>query len=414
MNYNAWKTKTMFIKLLVRDLLQEKNLLLGLSLLGFFFFFIFNLFGSSGEQQFFVLAQSFLHGHVYLGPSSSTLDGSYFHGFAYWPQGVFPAVLLTPFVALFSNLIQQGQLQFILNFLNFYLLYSIAYKITNNKTTSLWLSFGYLFSTVYLAVGLVAWSWWFAQVVATSCLLLLVSEFMHKRRWFVMGICVALATATRIDLFFAVFFPLFSLVFSRQSMPKKAANGLIFLSPVLFGFAGIAWYNFMRFGSVWEFGYAYHIPAIASAGKLLQQYGAWNLFYFPTNFYYLFLKGVDAVSVTGTNYLAYPFIKPNPWGMSIFLTSPVLLWCLRAKWKDQIVKASAATALFMLIFLLGYFGIGARQYGYRYALDFQPFLFLILCFAFRSGMSRSAKMVIVVSFFFNLLFFSGIFTSVVR
>jgi hypothetical protein len=50
----------------------------------------------------------------------------------------------------------------------------------------------------------------------------------------------------------------------------------------------------------------------------------------------------------------------------------------------------------------GYYGIGARQYGYRYALDVYPFLFLIL--AKGTGISSSIllKIVITGSFLINL------------
>lgn len=397
-----------------KNIITEQKILVYLYGLGLAFFLYFNLLVSFGEQQFALLAQSFHRGQLYLGPASVSLDASYYNGFAYWPQGVFPAVALVPFVSVFQGGIHQGHIQFFLNVLNVLLLYKIALKITKDQKTSLWLSFAYIFSTVYLVVGLIPWSWWYAQVVASSAILLLVYEYFHKRRYLLMGIYIACGMATRIDLLFAIIFPACMVLLAQKNIREKFISIVMLLIPVFLGLALIALYNFSRFGSVFEFGYTYHIAAIGSAQTLLETYGVWNLIYYPSNFYYLFLKGIDSVTIPGAAYLTPPFILADPWGMSIFLTSPVLLWCLKTRRKEAVVKMAAITSLFILLFILGYFGIGARQYGYRYALDFQPFLFVILCFAFQKGMSKRVKAVIVVSFFFNLLFFPTIFLSEVN
>jgi hypothetical protein len=392
----------------------ETKLMVSLYGLGVALFLYFNLLLTFGDQQFALLAKSFLKGHLYLGSFSVTGDASYYRGLAYWPQGVFPAIVMVPFVSLFQSSIHQGHVQFLLNLLNIFLLYKIAFKITRNQKTSVWLTFAYIFATAYMVVGLFPWSWWYAQIVASSALLLLLYEYFYKRRWWVMGIYIACAMATRIDLTLAVLFPLLMILVSREKLKQKISSVLLLFSPLFFGLALIFLYNFLRFGSVWEFGYSYHIPALVSARKILATYGTWSLFYIPTNLYYLFFSGLDGVFVQGTRYLTFPFVKPDAWGMSIFLTSPILLWCLKTRWKEQVVKIAAWTALAILVFIIGYFGVGARQYGYRYALDFQPFLFVLLCFAFQKRMSWKVKALITASFFINIFLFPSIFTTIVE
>lgn len=392
---------------------KEQKLLLVLYALGLAIIIYCNLTTILGEQQFVLLAKSMLHGHLYLGPESISKDGSYYQGFAYWPQGFFPSIVMLPFVALFPNGVHQGYVQFLLNLLNLFLLYKIALKITKNHITALWLGFAYVFSTAYIVVGFFAWSWWYAQIVATSCLLLILFEYFHFRRWLLIGIYLACAIATRIDLLLAVMFPLIMLMSGKEVVRTKMRSLLFLFVPVFFGLVLIALYNFLRFGSLLEFGYTYHIPAITQAGKMLAEHGTWNLFYVPTNLYYLFLSGLQGIFVPESHYLMFPFVKPDAWGMSIFITSPILLWCLKTKKKELVVKAAAVTAFCILLFLLGYFGIGAAQYGYRYALDFQPFLFVVLCFAFLKGMSWKAKAVILLSCLINMFLFPNIFTSVV-
>lgn len=392
----------------------EEKFLLGFFAIGLASLLFYNLLIGMGEQQFVLLAHSLLQGKFFLGPVTISSDASYYQGLAYWPQGVFPALVLLPFVFALPDVVSQGHIQFLLNLLNGYLLYAIAQKITNNRTTSLWLCFAYLFATAYLVVGLFPWSWWYAQIVATTLLLLMLYEYFHARRWLLIGVYIACATATRIDLLLVVLFPLVLIISNKQKVNEKVAALCLLLSPIFFGLAGIGLYNLVRFGSVTEFGYTYHIPSIATAGKMLKEHGTWSLFYVPTNFYYLFLSGLQGVYVPGTKYLMYPFIKPDAWGMSIVLTSPILLWCMRTNRKEQVVKASLITAFCIFIFLLGYFGVGGRQYGFRYALDFQPFLFVLLCFSFQKAMSWKVKALIIASFIFNFFLFPSIFTAVVQ
>lgn len=390
----------------------EKVLLFVLYFLAFLALIYYNVLTHTGEQQFVSLAKSFLQGHLYLDIKGTWPDSSFYKGYAYWPQGIFPAIILMPFVAVVENITRQGYVQVFLNILNIFLLYKIALKITKNKITSLWLSFAYIFSTAYIVVGLIPWSWWFAQVVATSALLLAIHEFLYNKRWLLTGFYLACALATRIDLFIALFFFLFSVLLSKEKINLKIRRLFLLCVPVLSGLSIVLLYNYFRFGSIFEFGYKYHIPALIIARNILHRYGTWSLFYYPTNFYYLFLKGFDAVVVAGSGYLKFPFVSANIWGMSIFLTSPILLWCfknIKITIKEQQVKLALLTSLFILLFLLGYFGVGTRQYGYRYALDFSPFLFLILCRSFSMGMDRSAKIVIVVSFIINYLLFPSIF-----
>lgn len=391
----------------------EKILLVVLYSLAAIALVYFNLSIHIVETQFEALARSFLQGHLYLSIDDGRwLDGSYYHGYIYWPQGGFPAIVMLPFVAIFGNLIHQGHIQFILNIFNCFLLYKIALKITKNKITSLWLSFAYLFSTAYIVIGLIPWAGWFAQVIATTALLLAIYEYLHGKRWWLIGLYLACGFATRIDIFIGSMFFFCSILFSKQATNKKVQEMLLLSIPILVGIIGILLYNYFRFGSLFEFGYTYHIPELAAARSVFKQYGTWNLFYYPSNFYYLFLKGFNQIVLPGTKYLAYPFISADMWGMSIFITSPILLWCFKhimTTIKQRDILLALLTCLFILLFLLGYFGIGTKQYGYRYALDFSPFLFLVLCHVFTSGMSKTAKFIIIASFAFNYFLFPSIF-----
>jgi hypothetical protein len=73
-----------------------------------------------------------------------------------------------------------------------------------------------------------------------------------------------------------------------------------------------------------------------------------------------------------------PFFKPDGLGLSIFLTSPGLLYAVRADWRRSSSWLLLGAAIAVLVPSLLYYGGGWLQYGYRYALDSVPFV-IALC-----------------------------------
>ena len=64
--------------------------------------------------------------------------------------------------------------------------------------------------------------------------------------------------------------------------------------------------------------------------------------------------------------------------MSVLITSPGLLYAVRADWRDRESWWLVGAAVFVLIPTLLYYGGGWLQYGYRYFLDSVPFV-IALC-----------------------------------
>jgi hypothetical protein len=63
--------------------------------------------------------------------------------------------------------------------------------------------------------------------------------------------------------------------------------------------------------------------------------------------------------------------------MGLFFTSPALVYVFRAKLREPLVQACWARTLSVLVPIITFYGIGYVQFGYRYALDFMPFLMLL-------------------------------------
>jgi hypothetical protein len=349
-----------------------------------------------GEQQFVHLARSFLDGHLYFTSFPGRWDDtSYYAGHYYWPEGPLPALILLPFVAVFGSAVQQGYFLCAFNLLNLILLYGIALKITMNSGRSRWLSFAYIFGTSYLFIALIPWSWYFAQAVATSFILLALYEFFHERRWWLIGLYTALAIATRVDFVLAgVFFGL-SIGFEDEKKSQKMKQLARFFIPVTLSVVLLMAYNFLRFNNIFETGYGLSLLH----GKLAANrgYGLWSLVHLPANLYYFFLRGPVGIFIPGTKVLTYPYLRADWWGMSILFTSPILLWVFKAPWKNTVVRLSVLTSLSILVAFLGYCGISL----YRYALDFYPFLFVALAYACETELGTPIKIITLISFFLN-------------
>jgi hypothetical protein len=126
-------------------------------------------------------------------------------------------------------------------------------------------------------------------------------------------------------------------------------------------------YNFARFHSISDFGYA-RIP------RLLQepwyQHGLFSLHAIPGNVYHMLFKGI------GDTVPQFPYILPYAFGCSIFIASPFLFLLFREGGK---YKATAWIAIALLTAALWCHGNpGGWQFSYRYAMILLPWMFLLL------------------------------------
>lgn len=350
-----------------------------------------------GEQQFVILAHSFLNGHLDIEfLKYPAIDLSFYLGKYYWPNGPFPAILITPFVFIFGTSFLQWIVQFPLSVLNFWLVHKIAKKLDLPNNKSLLLSTFFVFGSVYTPVAAIPFAWHFAQIIATSLLLLATCEFLTKRRYFLIGILIGLAILTRATLVGSSIFFLFYL-FKKPVNLKKL---LQFLVPILIALILSALYNFTRFGNILESGYTYQL--VPEELKQVRNRGLFSIAHVPSNFYYMVIKPPNLVFYNQN--FTFPFIKYDNWGLSIFLLSPILLLMYRAKLNNLMIRASAATIFLTLSPILAYYGNGYQQIGFRYALDFFPFLLIILASVIKTVEVKKLKILVILGIIITWFF----------
>lgn len=360
-----------------------------------------------GEQHFSYLAKSFLAGGMDINSNPEGFDdAALYNGNYYWPLGPFPAILILPLVyiaGVFQTLFFHRYIHWLLVTAVFYLIYKLARKFKFNDSDSLILAFAFGLGSVFVGVSLIPWSWYYSQVICTLLIFLSFYEFFTKKRYFVLGIIFSCILLTRMTAFLGVVFILLDILGLKENVRTKFRKMLILSIPITVSLLLLLSYNYFRFGNLFEQGYRYQI---ISGGTLkARDYGLISLRHIPGNLYYFLIAPPVQVLKDGqSKVLMFPFITYSGWGMGIIFTSVYMLKLLFMNYKDRITKYLLITSLEISIPIFMYYGIGFRQYGYRYSLDFFPYLFLILMLNYqKQGLTRKFRIAAVISIIFNIL-----------
>lgn len=328
------------------------------------------------------------------------------NGHIYIPLGPMPGVLLMPWVGLFGLGLQEIWVSGAFTVVNCLLLSVLLKRLgIADRDKRLWLCGLFFLGTVYLTTLAIGRSWYLAHISATMFLLLGINEGLGMKRAWLIGLWLGCAFLTRASLLFALPFFLWALWPTEHEPTRRLTHGLRTLAELLAGLSlplfFYGWYNYARFGSALETGYGHAIlgaPVLAEALR----YGLFSPVHIPKNLYVLLLAPPQPVPGLDAPVLEFPYLRPSMWGMGLFFTTPAFAYAFRVNWRDSLVRMAGLTVLFLLIPLLTYYGIGFSQFGYRYALDFYPFLFILTALGISPHFNRWAKMWIVVSILINV------------
>jgi len=207
---------------------------------------------------------------------------------------------------------------------------------------------------------------------------------------FVAGAFFALAFGNRTELLITL--PLYLYFFWRQSNGRQGAavssppqtgnaigkgilkRGFPWKTQTLIRFLCLpatlalmtAAYNFARFHSIFDFGYI-HIPEVRD--EPWYQHGLFSIHAIPWNIYTMLFQGFESIDY-------FPYIRPNGFGCSIFLSSPFLCLLFRQGGRYKLVAWLAIALLTLVLWLHG--NPGSWQFSYRYAMILLPWMFLLL------------------------------------
>jgi hypothetical protein len=324
--------------------------------------------------DFFYLADAFLHGRTWLDVRLGYQDVILQNGHLYVPFAPFPAIALMPIVAVFGPVIAD-QWETGINAAFAASIVGLAWWFAGRTrvrdiTDRFWLVVLLGFSTQIWWVTTRGGVWHTGQLIATILTLGCLIELWGRRRAFLIGLLAGAAFLTRAPLAFAIpFYALLlagPLIWEPRRWPWR--EWLLLAAGVLPSLAFFFWYNWARFGNPLESGYA--LALLPPWLEVIRQQGLFSTSHLGMNIDYLFLKVPRRID-------QFPFFQPDGLGMSIFITSPGLLYAIRAPWRQSRSWWLLGAAVLVLIPTLLYYGGGWLQYGYRYALDSIPFIWAL-------------------------------------
>ncbi len=373
----------------------------------------FNI-GMREHQQFVDLAKSFLHAKLYFITHVPLYDTVLLAGRQYLPLGPLPGVLLMPFVALaslFGFEFYQGYLQFFLSLGILFFIYRITNALGFSKNDTRYVLCAFMLGSMYLAILFLPNYGYFAHAVTVFFLFLAIDEYYGARRYWALGSIMALVAATRLTAGLGIIFFMCDILFiSSKKGGEKIRSLTALLVPFGISILLLGLYNLVRFGNFFDQGYTLQtlmIPDLIHS----REYGLLGALFLPSNFYHAFLAmPLPLFRDNLAPILQFPFLRPSPWGMSIFATSPYLLALFFSRFREKVSWFILLTCCIIAAPIFLYYGIGYWQFGYRYALDFFPFLFLLFLIEYRrrhDTITLGMKWVITLSAIVNLyLFFS--------
>ncbi|MGH9847587.1 MAG: hypothetical protein ACREEM_53535, partial [Blastocatellia bacterium] len=178
---------------------------------------------------------------------------------------------------------------------------------------------------------------------------------------FAAGCCFALAFGNRTEI--ALVAPIFLYLIYRRGLNSAhnrwRAIDLFLAAPLLLGVLTLL-YNYARFGSLFDFGYA-RIPGVLE--EPWYQHGIFSLHAIPGNAYAMLIEPWRRIE-------KFPYLIPWGFGGSILLNCPFLLLLARLGARDATLKLLAWGAIGILTLVLWCHGnTGGWQISYRYAME---------------------------------------------
>lgn len=297
----------------------------------------------------------------------------------------FPAVLMTPFVALHGLQFNDVFFTVCLAALSIGLFVLLQRKLREQgehertDREMLLLTAFLAFGTVYFPSAIRGEVWFTAHVVGVSLTCLYVLASLRARHPVWAGLLFGLGATTRANLVFAFpFFLLEALVPEgrlppwsewpdrlRRALPRLVIFGLSAAFVLGLSF----WMNHERFGNWLEFGHGMLFNNRVNAR--VREHGLFDLSFFAENFRSAFLL-LPRVSLDPLR------ITYDPNGLSLLLTTPLLVLVPFAARRSRLTPALAITAVCVAIPGLFYMNNGYIQFGFRFSNDWMPYVFLLL------------------------------------
>jgi len=351
---------------------------------------------TSNDMNCIYLADAFLKGRFDVTDLPPIpIDLALYRGRWYSPFPPLPSLLVAPLVYVLGLSYNVRFVTVLFGSINVVLAWRLLEKIKMRKEEQRWLILLFSFGSIHWFYSTTL----FNHTYSVFFLLAAMNETLSRNRPLLIGFYLGCAGLCRYPTLLAASF--FLLCLRREQLKKDVSLFFLGLAiPLLFLF----YYNYARFGSPLETGYQYEINVVRTP----KPFGIFDPRYIPSNLYTILLEPMSLTT-------RFPYVIPRTSGLALTFTTPASVLALKARSRDPRIVGSWCSILLISTLLMCYFSNGADQFGYRYGLDFFPFLFLLTSQAVHNSLNALVKLLIVVGVavnFWGILFFNGINLSI--
>jgi hypothetical protein len=337
-------------------------------------------FHATPYDNFVLLADAFRHGRVWIDWPGAYIDALPYVGRYYVIEAPLPALLLLPAVLIRGTAVNQSLLAAVLGGVATFAAWQIARRLEVPWRTTAVLCGLLLLGTDLFWCATFGDVWFLAHVAAVAFTLLALLEVFGRRRGWLVALFAVCALESRFTMALAlpVYAGLlwFGVGLDGAGQRDGRTRALLGFASVLVPAAALwVWYNELRWGVPYDIGYTawYHQD---QAG--LPEGSPFRLAYVPMQLMSFFVQYPD--------YRPYfPYLFPSISGIALTWTSPAFLLAFRARRPSRVVAAMWTAAFLCAAPNFAYYVNGFAQFGMRHALDFEPFLFVLVCLAARGG-----------------------------
>jgi len=322
--------------------------------------------------------------HLWIDPlwPGPQIDAVLFDGHRYIVNDPVPAILILPLVALVGANANQTLLACLLCGVAVGAAYALLQRIGLNTARTIWLIVFLLLGTDLLWCSMLGDVWFVAQTSAVAFVLLALCELAGKRRGWLVALWMALALGSRFTLVMALPVMLWwtwdgFLERDRRPSGERLRPALAFVATLVPFFVLWIAYNEARWHVPWDAGHTIFFHQDPYMGSPTgSPFGLANL---KMELFSFFV-------VPPERHATFPYLEPLAFGTALWFTSPALLFAFLAREPKRLVVALWAATLLVAAPSLLYYANGGSQFGMRHALDFEPFLLVLMGLAARSGL----------------------------
>jgi hypothetical protein len=340
----------------------------------------------SAFNQYALLADALLDGRLDLRDPAPHLEMAVWQGRSYVIYPPMPALLMLPFAVVSKAPVAQTSFAIVVGAVNVALAYLVVLRLFERRALAVWMALLFGFGTVQWYHAINGSVWFVAHIVALLFLWLALLEVAGAGRLILIGLLIGGAFMARVPTICAAVFVI--TYYWERFLPRRDHPGRYNLRPVAINwvqFGGglavgvliTALYNVLRFDDPFNSGNTL-IPNFDQLTAF--PYGLYSPRYVTQHLSEMFTRLPDLQS-------EWPFVIPRVYAMAVWFTTPAFFLIFGARFGTRLGLACMLAVLATAIPILMHGASGFVQFGYRYTLDFTPFLVLLTASAIGSALS---------------------------